>query len=518
MYTNDNRFVTTLGFPLFLTGARKTESTTAVDEQSPPPNQLKTPDAPLDEASAQEMSKSGSAGGVSTTELRSNSASPMQMVANVVSPLFRLLLGTSEEGKLEERTNELENKAFEVLEVLVPKQVGKAEAAFDTWFSKVEARAAKGERLDALEHLTLVHVLKEKLFEKHEALQPYIPRMREVVQQSHHKITGRQLNAEAALKARLPKRYLRKQSRDARKIHAAVHASKGDGFFATMSDFAKDYIPKKKDALFGVALLGMMFSGTGQELVAGAVHGYLLATIMEHVIHKYAGHANKQDLERIGELLERFGPMGKAIHKELEIIAFSHGTIHHGTYAGSYVDRFAPRNADLPPGEIEAYRTKRKAAIDKMAHARGADEAEGIFKSDYGRKLADSLRNALRTVPVAAVLTLITGALGKTVGLDPGLLFFTTSVLSSLLFIPASNYVHPYLHMTKEEAMEKAGPVMRELLKTNYVSHIAQAHYLHHREDVQNNQNLVPGADFALGYTPTQVEAIVALRKMGTFY
>ena len=29
---------------------------------------------------------------------------------------------------------------------------------------------------------------------------------------------------------------------------------------------------------------------------------------------------------------------------------------------------------------------------------------------------------------------------------------------------------------------------------------------------------VVPGADFALGYEPTQVEAIVALRKLKSFY
>ena len=58
---------------------------------------------------------------------------------------------------------------------------------------------------------------------------------------------------------------------------------------------------------------------------------------------------------------------------------------------------------------------------------------------------------------------------------------------------------------------------MRMLLKSRYVSHVAQAHYLHH-QDVSVNQNLALGADFLLGYRMSSVRSILRLRSLGAFY
>ncbi|MEQ9498622.1 MAG: hypothetical protein RIT81_17225 [Deltaproteobacteria bacterium] len=445
---------------------------------------------------------------------------PLGPALQSIGALWSKLVGgkdTVEAAEVEANAAILEDRAFEVLEVLTPKRVGEAEAAFETWFDDVEARAKTG-KLDPMEHLTLLHVSKTGLFEGRPELERFAPRMEAVLVDSHRKLTGDSRPLEAVLDRRMPRKFVRGLSGDAKKIHDAIFASDADGFLATMRDFGASYIPSRRDAIVGVGVLAALFTGVGSELLGGAVTGYMIGTLIEHSIHKHIGHASPKQLKKLEEVMNRFGPLGRAIHEEIKETAFSHGTVHHGSYAGSYVDRFAPRDTTLPTDEKEAQRSKRRATMEKRIAERGPHRASEIKKSDYGRSLAHAVRNALMVAPVSALATLLVGGVANAAGGDVGLLFGAASVLTSLLFIPASNNLHPYLHMTKEEAFEKAGPLMKQLLKTGYVSHVAQAHYIHHRGDVQANQNLMPGADYVLGYEPTHVEAIVALRKLGTFY
>lgn len=238
---------------------------------------------------------------------------------------------------------------------------------------------------------------------------------------------------------------------------------------------------------------------------------------MEHTIHKHIGHASKRSLEKMEQILSKFGPIGRSIHQSITETAFSHGTIHHASYAGDYVDRFAPRDRDQPKEVIDQKRMEKKQRIDEMVTARGPKAAAEIFASDYGRTLAHALKDVLTFMPISALVTLGTTLAASAVGVNLGVLFAAVSIATSLLFIPASKELHPYLHMPREEALAKAGPIMRQLLNSRYVSHVAQSHYSHHR-DAAVNQNLVPGADFALGYRTSPVEAVLALRKMKTFY
>ena len=76
------------------------------------------------------------------------------------------------------------------------------------------------------------------------------------------------------------------------------------------------------------------------------------------------------------------------------------------------------------------------------------------------------------------------------------------------------DWVHPYLHMRRQAALDAAGPWMRMFLRSRYASHIARAHYLHHR-DASVNQNLAIGADFVLGYRMSSMESVLRLRAMG---
>lgn len=460
--------------------------------------------------------------GAKPHELRAIPAALKEAGAQIGALFGRLLGGAGAKeipapSAIEAQASALEDRAFAILEILTPKKIGQAEAAFGEWFSAVEARCAGGQRLPAMEHLAVLHILKEGLFTKHPALAAFVPRMEAVLLDSDQRLTGKRHDLDAIMSERLPRKVLRGESSDAQKIHGAIFASKDHSLKSAFGDLAQSYRPSAADAVVGAGILASLFTGTGAHLLAGAVHGYLFATLVEHVIHEKIGHATPASIERLDDILSRFGPIGAAIKESIKTSAFSHGTIHHGSYGGSYVDRFAPRDAELPAEERELQRDKKKTAIDNLARSRGESTAEQIFGSDYGRKLAHALKTALYAAPAAAIVSLFTSVIANQLGADLGPLFLASSVLASLVFVPASNNLHPYLHMTREEALGKAGPLMRAFLQSSYVSHIAQSHYLHHRY-AGVNHNLVAGADFALGYEPTPVDAIVALRKMKTFY
>ncbi len=483
------------------------------------PRAAPTPLAALDADVVRGLSSEASVAGAKLHQVQAH-ARPTDDVAAGLAWQFEQLVGRGPlpaAPAIEAKAQSLEDRAFEVLAILTPQKLGAAEAAFDTWFAGVEARGARGDKLDALEHLTLVHILRERLFDGQPELAAYVPRLEATLAASDRRFVGKARPLAQALREGLPRRAIRAESKDAQKIHAAIYAPKSPGLRAALTDLIQDYRPGPEAPIMAAGILAALFSGSGAELLGGAVHGYLLATLIEHTIHARIGHASNQTLEKLDGILSRFGPVGRAVKAEIESTRFSHAVVHHGSYGGSYVDRFAPRDTALPPGEIDRRRAEKKASLDQKVAARGPDAIEQTKLSDYGRRLAHALRNALFTAPVTALVTLFSASVANAAGADLGGMFVAASVLTSLVFIPASDQLHPYLHMTKEEAFEKAGPLMRRFLESDYVAHIARSHYVHHR-DTRVNQNLVAGADYGLGYQPSNVDVIVVLRKLGTFY
>lgn len=433
-----------------------------------------------------------------------------------LASLFSALLPAKGEAVPADKIEALEDRAVEVLEGLMPKTIGQAEQVFGDWFVDLEARAANKGPITAMEYLTVLHVLREKLFEKAPELAPYVERMQSTLGTMRGRLVGDDKSGELT-DQRLPRRFLLKQSRDVQAIHTAVFRPSEDTLGSAISGIAQNYLPRAHDAAIAAGVLALCFHHTGVEVLAGAVSGYLIGTFIEHAIHKHIGHASKRSLERLEKILSKFGPIGRAIHHSITETAFSHGTVHHASYAGDYVDRFAPRDKDLPKEVIEQKRDQKKQTIDKMIEARGPEAMKEILASDYGRSLAHALKDALIFAPITALATLGTALIANLAGADVGILYALVSVATSLLFIPASKDLHPYLHMPREEALAKAGPLMRGFLNSRYVASAAQSHYLHHR-DAAVNQNLVLGADFALGHKTSPVEAVLALRKLKTFY
>jgi hypothetical protein len=498
----------------------------AVDEdegaRSIDPSPLIAGCAPLDEDIPRNVAQRDPNSGVRAHELR---ASPnladqdertlLAELGDRFAQLFQAVSVSPE--KVDETVDALEERAVEVLESFMPKAPGGAERAFETWFVDVEQRATSGDRINAMEYLTILHLVRTGLFDASPEMGEYVPRMKQTLMKMRERLVGDEVPLEKIGQRTLPKLWLAEQNRDVQAIHGAIFRPNEESFRAAMKDLYQTYIPRKHDPAIAIGLIALCFTNVGQQLLAGAVHGYLQGTFMEHTIHKYMGHASKRSLERLDRVLSRFGPIGKSIHRFVERTAYSHGTIHHGSYAGSYVDRFAPRDPNLPPEVIDQKRKERKEKMDAMIHKRDPQEAADIYASDYGRRLAHAIQDALIVMPFSAGMTLANSYLLRKLGFDTGGLFLAASVAFSILYVPASNYLHPNLHRTREKANRLAGKVMQKVLKSRYVAHVARSHYVHHH-DAHVNQNLVPGADYVLGYKSSPVETVLALRRLKTFY
>jgi hypothetical protein len=251
-----------------------------------------------------------------------------------LASLFDQLLGppsSAGTSALDARAQALEDRAFEVLEVLVPSKVGAAEAALGGWLDGLEARSGRGEPLEAIEHLTLLHALKQGLLAGQEKLAPQVARMQALVKASDARLFGKARALPEILEGRLPRAYLRQQSSDAKKIHDAVFATRDPSLAAAVGDLLKSYEPGRADAVAAVALGAMLFSGAGAQVVGGALHGYLLATLTEATLHGQVAHMAPKTKDKVDAMLSRFGPLGEAVRAFMDQMKFSHTNIHHGS-------------------------------------------------------------------------------------------------------------------------------------------------------------------------------------------
>jgi hypothetical protein len=201
--------------------------------------------------------------------------------------------------------------------------------------------------------------------------------------------------------------------------------------------------------------------------IAGLLLGYATVSLAESFLHRNMQHASR----KLRDLCQRLGSAGKAVIRA----HLSHTVVHHGrTYKKSHVQQFRS-----PEERVELDRW----LVDRHA-------GERIIQEKYGLSLADT--GVLWFIaPVLPLFALYTWLLP---------LPMTIGTLVFLVIYPCSSmFLHPYLHMTKEEAMRAASPSMRWLLGTRYVQFISRHHYLHHRY-IHCNYNLLWLGDFVLGH------------------
>jgi hypothetical protein len=456
--------------------------------------------------------------GASGLDVGLSIAQPLHDVAAGLVDVFKALLGAGQkdDAGIAARTQVLEDRAFAVLEALTPKTISGSEQALGTWVDALAQRQAAGHPIAALEQLTLIHALKSPFLGAPE-LAAVVEKMGTVLDAADLARHGSPRTREEMLHTRWPRSSLASESTDVQKIHAAIFQEEGSGLAHAAREFFANYQPKAQDPVLAAVLLGSLFTSTGAQLLGGALHGYVMGTFVERAIHEHIGHASQKTLKQVEGLLSKFGPIGKAVWQAIDSTHFSHAKLHHGMYGSNYVDGFAPDDPNLSTDEAARRKEAKKTAMEAMVERRGPAEVAEHDASGYGVQLAHALRNAMMIAPLTATTTLLTGTLAGAAGIAVGPAFVAASVAASLLFVPASNNLHQYLHMTRDEAMSKAGPMMRAFLNSRYVGYINRHHYNHHQQ-ADANFNLVPGADLALGANGSTVETIVALRRMKAIY
>ena len=201
------------------------------------------------------------------------------------------------------------------------------------------------------------------------------------------------------------------------------------------------------------------------DIVIGVAFGYLMATLNEALFHKNVHHAGKQTLH----LWKRY----KSISKPFMEAYFSHTVIHHfKTFRINHITQFKDSNEeDL----LKNYLKDRKS--------------EYTIKENYGLTL-DKWGFVKYNIPAIALLLVLFFLVNPVVLIGLILPMLSTSLLSK--------FVHPYLHMSQQQAVKKAPWFMAMILKTRYMRKVYMHHYLHHK--YQNcNYNLLLGGDIILG-------------------
>jgi hypothetical protein len=352
----------------------------------------------------------------------------------------------------------------------------KAEAAVRAWLEGIEGRATAQKSRTVLEHTALTYILTSKFFDA----QPDVrARVERCLEQSWTSLTG---DVPSELLSRLPRSVMRDASREARAFHSASFQSQSVKAASAEAQPFADYVPEGKDVLLATALLAAAFTATGGSVLAGALMGSAAASLAEHFVHKHTGHGSKGMYEK----LDKLGAIGKWAREN----NFIHRDIHHGKTYRDYTKQFENDEA--------------KRALDEMLKTHPVGEA--AIADDYGVSLAKSA-SLMAAAPVVVALACVMGISVPA----------TIAFLIPAAAVPAmSKWVHPYLHMTKEEAMEKAGPVMKHLLQTRYVENISRLHYGHHKGRGGNYGFFAYFADMVFkDYKKTNMKQLVEMRQKG---
>ncbi|MDH5545030.1 MAG: hypothetical protein OEZ43_05520 [Gammaproteobacteria bacterium] len=203
------------------------------------------------------------------------------------------------------------------------------------------------------------------------------------------------------------------------------------------------------------------------KIIAGFVIGYVVASYIESYMHQNVSDAQMKRVKKWKKHPKLFWYLIRT--------HYSHHVIHHvKTFKKDYVTQF--RNEE------------EKLALDKELDTKGA-HGEIIKKSRYAVKLhgSGSLVFVAPLLPAIPLFSYTLGAwslLGAVVALSLPPIF--------------SNYIHQYLHMPHEKAINTAPPFIAWLLKTEYFKAVARNHFMHHRYMV-GNFNLVLGGDILRG-------------------
>lgn len=335
------------------------------------------------------------------------------------------------------------------------------------WCATMQALLAAGRRPSVLEHTTLAFLARIGP----DATQPGL---RATLAASWLSLVGQPARGEAAA-GRLPHRVLRCASREERLLHAASFRSAPPPRGRSMRCILPDYVPEPRDCVaLGGSTAAVLLLGDA-ALLAFAALGYLVATLAEYAMHRWAGHEGDRVMRPWLARLGRAGHNGQAF---LGAVHLGHFVVHHARTSNRH---YTAQFGVAPPHD--------RATVDAELDALGA-AGRYVKASDYGMSLSHSgvVSGLVATLPLHLLLVL---------ALSPGPAGIVALVAPSLLYVAASKSLHRYLHRTPEHALATAGPVMRWLLRTRYAEWISRCHWIHHKGG-GGNYNLVPGGDLLL--------------------
>ncbi|HSI04598.1 MAG TPA: hypothetical protein VLC93_08985, partial [Myxococcota bacterium] len=346
--------------------------------------------------------------------------------------------------------------------------------------------------LTVLEHTAAAYIARSGMF----ADEPGIgTTLDATVRRSWRQLTG---SDAGDAYGRLPKLVLRRASRQARVYHAAsfqpacgLRRPEDLRARQAASSLFRDYVPENSDILVGAtALLAMAFTTTGAPLVASALLSYGVFSLSEAVLHRFAGHQDKDGLAHwIKQPIAPGTPwlkrklhavLHKVLAEPLERTRVSHGVVHHYLTFKSFTRMF-----DC---------AEHKARVDAFIAKQPPGIAKSIMEELYGSTL--SLLGCIRVLRSVAPQTAALVIAGVAFGAPP--ICALPLALIAICFPLSMARVHPQQHVAKEKADAEAGPLLRRILPTRWAAWSTRSHELHH-EGACNYNLAFAGADSLLG-------------------
>jgi hypothetical protein len=314
------------------------------------------------------------------------------------------------------------------------------------WLQNLQSKVAQGQPISIMEHTALTYLLDRKIFDSFP--EPEVKTaVEQLLIQSWEAKTGFRLNPDELIQPLTPA-VQAQMTREERVFHQVIFEPDGR--------LSQERKPSKRAIIAATLLTGFAFSRTGGDVISGTILGYMGATMAEHLIHKYGGHASN----RIKAVTEKMGWIGAWFKK----VSFRHGVVHHGlTYRKDYATQFRDEQemSDLND-KLEERFGFTKTELDQLA------------ESKYGASLSTRgvLQGLMSTAPVYLAMSHLMGF---------GPMATAAMIAPTAAYLALSKCIHPYMHMTRTEVNTSAPRFVRWVLTSRYGEWMSRHHYIHHK-------------------------------------
>jgi hypothetical protein len=374
----------------------------------------------------------------------------------------------------------LERNAYEILKQTVESSKEKtgnqklqedAANAVEKWVDQLPSTQNPYRQMAVREHIAVSYLVRSGIFAKFPN-PTLLPRLYSVLSLGWLQFTGEHTLSPDIIIGRLPRAVLATTSRDNQLLHAASFQIVNSGTGRAPFAFGLDYIPTVKDFILATSLAAAAFTSTGSQALAVMISMYAVGTLHEHFLHDLVGHANS----KFRSWYKKMGWIGKPFIKA----SLAHANVHHRLAKTSYTDAATPNlESDI--------RYVNKLIEDDPSLKRKLES------TDYGMTL-----NVRSVVSIAFITMPATFLVWYSMGLGFAPESFLAATIPTVVAAIGSKYLHPYLHMPREQALARSNLIMKWVLGSRLVDTVAGLHYVHHNGRVAANYNLAPGGDYAL--------------------